>query len=254
MRRRLTALLLALSACGGLVACDGLPGRPDPAERYQRPEAVEDFGVLYATQCSGCHGADGTHGPARPLGDPLYLALVGVERVRDVVAGGISNTAMPGFAKSAGGTLTDRQVEILTTGIFREWGDPARARGLSLPPYDEAAARRAGVEPASAERGAHAYAVFCAHCHGPDGRGGAKGGSVVDPSFLALVSSQMLRNSVTVGRPDLGMPDWRTLARQRPMSPQEISDVVAWLEARRLPRHAEPATAASESPPRGSGS
>ena len=52
-------------------------------------------------------------------------------------------------------------------------------------------------------------------------------------SFLKLVSDQMLRTSVIAGRPDLGMPDWRMRPRERAMTPQEISDVVAWLAAQR---------------------
>jgi hypothetical protein len=56
---------------------------------------------------------------------------------------------------------------------------------------------------------------------------------VVDPAYLALVSDQALRSAVIAGRPDLGMPDYRTAAPERPMSAQEIADVVAWLAAQR---------------------
>ena len=57
--------------------------------------------------------------------------------------------------------------------------------------------------------GKNVFAMACASCHGPEGRGGPKGGSIVDPSYLALVSDQGLRTTVMAGRPDLGMPDWR---------------------------------------------
>ena len=52
-------------------------------------------------------------------------------------------------------------------------------------------------------------------------------------SYLALVSDQDLRTVVIVGRPELGAPDWRNNVPGKPMSPQEISDVVAWLAAQR---------------------
>jgi cytochrome c oxidase cbb3-type subunit III len=42
-----------------------------------------------------------------------------------------------------------------------------------------------------------------------------------------------LRTLVIVGRPDLGAPDWRNNVPGKPMSSQEISDVVAWLAAQR---------------------
>lgn len=225
-------LLLALSCTLALAACGDLPGRPDPADRYERPDEISDFGTLYAARCSGCHGADGTRGPARPLADPVYLSLVPVDRVRHVVANGIPGTSMPGFSKSVGGWLTDAQIEILATGIFEAWHEPTAVPAEPLPPYDEAASLRAGYAPGDPQRGVDAYAEFCASCHGAEGQGGPGGGSVVNPNFLALVSSQMLRNSVTAGRPDLGMPDWRKLSERRAISPQEISDVVAWLETR----------------------
>src|SRR2546428_483705 len=77
------------------------------------------------------------------------------------------------------------------------------------------------------------YAQNCAGCHGADGRGGSKASSIVDGSYLALVSDQYLRTIVIAGRPELGAPDWRGDVRGRHMSAQEISDVVAWLSSHR---------------------
>jgi len=49
------------------------------------------------------------------------------------------------------------------------------------------------------------------------------------------VSDQNLRTTIIAGRPDLGAPDWRANLPGRPMSPDEVSDVVAWLAAKRQP-------------------
>jgi len=38
---------------------------------------------------------------------------------------------------------------------------------------------------------------------------------------------------VIVGRPDFGAPDWRGNIPGKPMTSQEISDVVAWLASQR---------------------
>jgi hypothetical protein len=56
----------------------------------------------------------------------------------------------------------------------------------------------------------------------------------VNGSFLALLSDQELRTIVIVGRPELGAPDWRGDIPGKPMTAQEISDVVAWLGSQRL--------------------
>ena len=87
--------------------------------------------------------------------------------------------------------------------------------------------------PAIRSTGADVYATYCSSCHGPDGRGGKKASSIVDGSYLALVSDQNLRTIVIVGRPELGAPDWRGDVPGKPMSPQDVSDVVAWLAAQR---------------------
>jgi len=55
----------------------------------------------------------------------------------------------------------------------------------------------------------------------------------VDEAFLTLASDQYLRTIVIVGRPELGAPDWRGNVPGKPMSQQDISDVVAWLSAQR---------------------
>ena len=89
-------------------------------------------------------------------------------------------------------------------------------------------------------RGAEAYALFCARCHGPGGAGGSEAGSIVDAAYLGLVSDQALRTAVIVGRKDLGMPDWRDAEQLstpvRPMSAAEVRDVVAWIASHRPPK------------------
>jgi cytochrome c oxidase cbb3-type subunit 3/ubiquinol-cytochrome c reductase cytochrome c subunit len=63
----------------------------------------------------------------------------------------------------------------------------------------------------------------------------------VDPSFLALVSDQSLRTTVIAGRPDLGKPDWREDIAGQPLTPEQISDLVAWLAGHRQPISGRPA-------------
>ena len=207
-----------------LAACDSLPGKPTPDERPLRPEQVVDFDQLYGANCAGCHGAQGQLGAARPLNDPVYLALTGAARLAQVTAAGVPDSLMPGFGTAAGGSLTDQQVDIIVNSMLTRWGGGNPLQGVSAPPY---AASTAG----DAQRGATAYATYCGGCHGADGKGGAKGGSVVDAAYLGLVSDQALRTAVICGRRDLGMPDWR--GDGRPMSDQDVNDVVAWLVAQR---------------------
>jgi cytochrome c oxidase cbb3-type subunit 3/ubiquinol-cytochrome c reductase cytochrome c subunit len=66
-----------------------------------------------------------------------------------------------------------------------------------------------------------------------------KVGSIVDESYLALVSDQALRSFTIAGVPGGVMPDWRTDAPV-PMTDQQITDVVAWLAAKRTADPGQP--------------
>jgi mono/diheme cytochrome c family protein len=216
-----------------LAGCDAVPGRPRPDARELPPTEVVAFETLYARNCAGCHGQTGRLGPARALNDPVYLVVVPPERVRQVIAVGVPGTAQPAFALDAGGPLTDRQIDVLVRGMEERWRRPDALAGQEIPPYD--GGRGAGRESGDADRGRGVFVRACASCHGHDGRGGSRGVGIVDPSYLALVSDQHLRTTIIAGRADLGMPDWRGDGGIEPLTPQQISDVVAWLVAQRRP-------------------
>jgi cytochrome c oxidase cbb3-type subunit 3 len=237
--RWVTSAVLGLAALA-LVGCENSPGKPHPGPEVIDPSAVADFGGLYSQNCAGCHGPDGKGGAALALGDPVYLAVVDDATLRRVAANGIPGTSMPAFAKSAGGMLTDKQIEIIVGGIRSRWAKPGALQGATPPPY-------AAAEPGNAARGEGVYAAYCASCHGPAGKG-AKASSIVDGSFLALLTDQELRTLVIVGRPELGAPDWRNNVAGKPMAPQEVSDVVAWLAAQRTQFPGQPYPSAPQKP------
>jgi len=217
---------MIVAACLCCAGCASLPGKPTTSSIIIDPDKVTDFAYLFKANCSGCHGAEGRGGPALSITDPVYLAIADDSVIRKVVTKGIAGTSMAAFAKSAGGMLTDSQVDIIVRGIREHYAKPDALSGATPPPY-------AAAENGDASRGAAVYETFCASCHGPGGKGGPKAGSIIDGSFLALLTNQELRTLVIVGRPDFGAPDWRNNVPGKPMSSQEISDVVAWLAARR---------------------
>jgi mono/diheme cytochrome c family protein len=216
-----------------LSGCGTPHGQPLRGSETLAPNEVLDFETLFAENCSGCHGAEGRGGAAIALADPVYLAIADDAAIRKVVAGGVHGTAMPAFAESAGGMLTDKQIDVITTQIRLRWGRRGDLNAVNLPGY-------AAKSPGNALQGEAAYKTYCESCHGPGGRGGPKGSAVTDDSFLALVSDQGLRTIVITGRPELGAPDWRRNVPGKPMSEQEITDVVAWLVSRRVQNPGQP--------------
>ena len=237
MNRRSTALvLLACMTFLCSLGCEA-PGKPVHAEA-SRPNDVLDFPTLYAQNCAACHGKDGKGGATLALANPVYLAAAGTDNIQRITAIGVAGTSMPPFAQSRGGTLTDRQIAALTSGIVDTWGHAGAEQVTSY----------AATTSGDRANGQAAYTAFCVRCHGANGTG-AKGdsavwtGSIVDPAYLALVSDQYLRSTIIAGLPDRNMPDWRSDLvgpSARPMTDQEITDTVAWIVSHRVAAPGQP--------------
>jgi mono/diheme cytochrome c family protein len=212
----------------------GVPhGQPNKGSEVLAPSEVLEFGPLYAENCAGCHGAEGRGGAAIALANPVYLAIADDAVTRKVIANGVRGTAMPAFAESAGGMLTDAQIDVITKGIRSRWSQQGILNVATAPSY-------APKSTGDAQRGEVAYKSYCESCHGPRGSGGRKGSTITDDSFLALVSDQGLRTIIITGRPELGAPDWRGNVPGKPMSDQEVTDVVAWLASQRAQTPGQP--------------
>jgi len=239
--RTLSALaVLSLILClMMLAACSISDGQPQANSEPVAPSQVSDFDTLYAQNCAGCHGARGLGGASISLDDPVYLDIVDEVTMRKVVANGVRGTSMPAFAQHAGGMLTEQQIDVITSGIFSRWGHKQVLDGANPPSYAAKAAGNVG-------HGRLVFGTFCASCHGSDGAGTPKGSAITNDSFLALVSDQALRTIVITGRPELGAPDWRGNVPGRPMTDQEITDVVAWLASRRAKNPGQPYSASND--------
>jgi cytochrome c oxidase cbb3-type subunit 3 len=230
-----TAAALGLAL---LIGCSSPHGQPPQGSETPAPNQVVDFDTLYAQNCAGCHGADGRGGASIALANPRYLAIVDETTMRKVVANGVRGTAMPAFAQTAGGMLTEQQIDVITKGMFSRWARKGILDGANPPSY---AAKTQG----NVDHGKLVFETYCASCHGSEGGGTAKGSAITNDSVLALVSDQGLRTIVITGKPELGAPDWRGNVPGKPMSDQEITDVVAWLASRRVKSPGQPYSASN---------
>jgi cytochrome c oxidase cbb3-type subunit III len=214
------AVSLALLAAG----CGRLPAHP--IETYVPPDQVTDFHSLYNTNCRACHGVNGENGPAIDLANPEYQALVDDASLRNVITHGMPGTQMPAWAQSAGGMLTDAQVNAIVSGMRKEWQKPNAFQGAAPPPYAQPTSADAKAQAASVQHGQQLYQAHCQSCHTGHARQ-----ELTSPIYLALVSDQALRTIIIAGRPDIGQPDWRHDNGQ--LSPQDVADIVAWLSSLR---------------------
>lgn len=218
MRIARKALVFLLT--GFTIGCGHVPGYPP--NPVLRPDQELDFGALYSSNCAACHGANGQDGPAMDLANPEYQALIDDASLRNVIANGMPGTEMPAFAQSAGGMLTDAQVNALVSGMRRAWAKSNPWNGATPPP---------SAQPANgdAHSGQQVYNSRCASCHT------SSNSSITDRDYLALVSDQVLRDIVIAGRPDLGQPDWNHLGNGVQLSAEDVTNLVAYLSSLRGP-------------------
>ena len=208
-------------------SCEHSPGHP--GNPIARPDEILDFGALYSGNCAACHGANGENGPAIDIANPEYQALVDDATLRKWISGGMPGTEMPAFAQSAGGMLTDAQVNALIAGMRKSWSRPNASGAAALPPY----AQSQGGDVHSGEQ---SYQSRCASCHARSPQ------QITSTDYLAVVGDQALRSIIIAGRPDIGQPDWSHLGSggkaASPLSEQEIDDIVAYLASLRHPAQA----------------
>jgi ubiquinol-cytochrome c reductase cytochrome c subunit len=119
---------------------------------------------IYAQACAGCHGDEGQgiEGAGPSLAAAAFPDIV-AEKVR--VGGG----GMPAFER----TLDGDQIMAVSTYVAEELSDPA--------------ARQATVQ-----AGGVAYRLYCAGCHGAQGRGGAMTAGPNAPSFVGVPAANSL--------------------------------------------------------------
>ena len=218
----LLSLILLMSSMG----CHRRIGPPNDGEELMRPEDILSFDRLYKQNCSACHGENGSGGPALDLANPKYQALVDDESLRHWITSGMPGTEMPAFGESAGGFLTPQQVDALVAGMRSRWA-PAGQNTTGMPPYSSNAI-------GTTERGQEIFLATCSSCHQ---QGQQK---ITDTSYLALVSDQTLRTIVIAGRTDLGQPDWKQVRPGRPLTDQDVADIVAYLHSLRSDTPGQP--------------
>jgi mono/diheme cytochrome c family protein len=231
-----------------------------PAAYTPLPQPVDSTPVrgetLYKTYCSSCHGADGVGAIVRdaeaakffapnvghvsnvPLEDghvenvPHAIRALLIDRPRElltpslrnvdtlgvasdaylrhVIAHGRTNTSMLSW-KSEGG-LSDDEIELLV-GFIRRW-EP-----------NEADCSVVSASRGDARIGGALYRANCSGCHGLNGEGGQIGISLRAPAFLAIVSDDMLAETILRGRANTAMPSWRQFDNR------DVSDLLAFLRS-----------------------
>jgi len=240
-------------AAAGLTGCkegesfdDWMPGKPKIENVWKAPTEITDFTELFKESCQGCHGFGKVGGAAIAMDNPTYLSIVTPERLTEVITHGVKGTTMPAFAIENGGLLTDEQIHILVEGILAGKGaNPAPAG--PFPPY----AAPLG-DPASGEK---VYAEYLAAVLKrepklalPEDPKVPREDFLTNFAFLDLVTDQYLRTLIISGHPEMGLLNWQEAIPGKPLSDQEIADLVAWIASKRLNEFGRPVPLPAASP------
>ena len=211
--RFIPTLFLALAGLG-LCGCDASP------PPYVPSTPTAEGRALYEANCALCHGSDGTMAPSitHPvsIGSQDFLQAVDDDFLRRSITLGrpgdasreARGTKMPAYGDPRAPILTAEQIDQLV-GYLRSWQTVAPA---TPEPFDASGG--------DAARGAAAYGLRCASCHGPDGwQEGAP--RLAGATFQATVSDGMIRQVILRGRAGK-MPEFK-------LRDGEIADIVAFL-------------------------
>ena len=135
-----------------------------------------------------------------PHNDPLFLAIVPDEVLKQVITEGRTGTPMTAFEMEMGGPLTKTQIDILAKGIKKRWASADEVK-KQPPPYLLSSAK-AGDKKA----GLKVFARDCAMCHGERGQGGDVAGAINDTAFLCSSAIRYCDATSSLAGPILACP------------------------------------------------
>jgi len=195
------------------------PARIQAVEAADREGARAAGAILYAENCSACHGENGQGQVGPALNSKSLLTTTSDAVLSGLIRTGVPGTVMPAWGQDHGGPFTDEEV-LRVVSFIRSWEETA----------PETVPVEAVPDPV---RGAAIFASTCFICHGERGEGGPRAPSLNDPERLARFDDAWYRDTIAHGRPAKGMPTWGSV-----LSPQQIDDLVsllsAWREGRTI--------------------
>lgn len=182
-------------------------------------KAIEAGEKIYKQQCFACHGDTGKGEGAQEgtaINNQQFLNSVSDKDLFNAVKYGREGTVMPPY----GSNLSEEDLDNLVA-FMRNWQTKS---------IDQEAPKEISGDP---ENGEKIYNLYCANCHGMEGVGKKKMGTVLaSPQKLKYTSDKQLWISTAYGREETRMgPSLEGLDGARQLSKSEISDVVTYIRS-----------------------
>ncbi|WP_318508445.1 c-type cytochrome [Bacillus sp. T3] len=180
-------------------------------------KAIEAGERIYQQQCSACHGDNGKGQGAKEgtaLNNQHFLNTYTDKDLFNQVKYGREGSVMPAY----GANLSEEDINNVVA-YMRNW--QKKSIEMDVP-------EKISGDP---ESGKKHYDLFCASCHGIDGAGKKKMGTVlVSPQKLQYTTNEQLWMSTAYGREETRMgPSLKGLEGVRQLSKQDINDIVMYI-------------------------
>jgi len=173
--------------------------------------------MLYATNCTSCHGANMEGTTLAPALNTDELQATESYEIARLVEQGVPGTLMAGWDAA----LNDAEVDALVALILR-WQD-VQAAGVEIPVI---AAEPIDMSPEASARGERLFNITCASCHGTDGYGSPMAPALNNALFLDTTSDAAMRQIIAMGVSGTVMPAWGGR-----FSDAQINDIIAYLRS-----------------------
>lgn len=182
-------------------------------------KAIEVGEKIYKQQCFACHGDTGKGEGAKEgtaINNQQYLNSVSDKDLYNSVKYGRDGTVMPAY----GSNLSDEDLNNLVA-FMRNWQTKR---------IEQKVPEKIVANP---ENGKKLYQLYCANCHGLEGVGKKKMGTVLaSPQYLQYTSDEQIWIGTAYGREETRMaPSLKGLDGVRQLSELEISDVVSYIRS-----------------------
>jgi cytochrome c oxidase cbb3-type subunit 3 len=180
-------------------------------------KAIDAGERIYNQQCFACHGENGKGEGAKEgtaINNQHFLSVFSDKDLFNQVKYGREGTVMPAY----GTNLSEEDMKHLVAYI-RNWQTKS---------VDQDVPKNISGNP---ENGQKLYKLYCANCHGFEGVGKKKMGTVLaSPQYLRYTSDKQIWASTAYGREDTRMgPSLKGLEGVRQFSESQINDIVTYI-------------------------
>jgi cbb3-type cytochrome c oxidase subunit III len=173
--------------------------------------------VLYAENCSACHGANGAGTIIAPAIDSPELRATPQDELIDLVSSGVPGTLMAGWQDN----LAPEQITSVVELVYR-WPELVNA-GIEFP---EAEVTNIPSSPELIQAGNQLFNIACKSCHGADGFGTPMAPALNNQLFLTETPDAAIYQIIAGGVPQTLMPGWGNR-----LSDEDLRSLVAYLRS-----------------------